>query len=41
MRGGSWLGGRDLVRCAYRRGRTPGDRSYNLGLRLVCVAPIA
>ena len=41
VRGGTWLDSRDSARCAYRYGATPGGRDDNLGLRLVCLAPIA
>jgi formylglycine-generating enzyme required for sulfatase activity len=41
VRGGSWLNYRDPARCAYRSGLAPGSRGRGLGLRLVCVAPIA
>ena len=41
VRGGSWSGHRDHARCAYRDGDSPGARINDLGLRLVCVAPIA
>jgi formylglycine-generating enzyme required for sulfatase activity len=40
VRGGSWLGSRDLARCFYRADYDPGSRGYDLGLRLVCVAHI-
>ena len=41
VRGGSWFNHRDGARCAYRNDHTPGHRLFDLGLRLVCVAPIA
>ena len=41
VRGGSWYDYRADARSAYRDDGTPGDRHYDLGLRLVCVAPIA
>jgi formylglycine-generating enzyme required for sulfatase activity len=41
VRGGSWDYARGYARCAYRGVSSPGDRFINLGLRLVCVAPIA
>jgi formylglycine-generating enzyme required for sulfatase activity len=41
VRGGSWNHGRDSARCASRYGGSPGGRGNTLGLRLVCVAPIA
>jgi formylglycine-generating enzyme required for sulfatase activity len=41
VRGGSWFFNRDYARCAYRNVNSPGYRGRFLGLRLVCVAPIA
>jgi formylglycine-generating enzyme required for sulfatase activity len=41
VRGGSWLDYHDNARCAYRNRYSPVRRFYNLGLRLVCVPPIA
>jgi len=41
VRGGSWFDYRDFARSAVRNDLTPGDRDNFLGLRLVCVAPIA
>ncbi len=38
--GGSWRDLRDDARSAYRCYGSPGGRCYDLGLRLVCVAPI-
>jgi formylglycine-generating enzyme required for sulfatase activity len=40
VRGGSWYGDRRGARCAYRGDSGPGNRSLNLGLRLLCVSPI-
>ena len=39
-RGGSWDGSLDYARAAYRDRRSPGSRSFNLGFRVLCVAPI-
>jgi len=38
--GGSWGYDRDFARCADRLDGDPGNRSNDLGLRLVCVSPI-
>jgi formylglycine-generating enzyme required for sulfatase activity len=35
VRGGSWSGGRDLVRCAFRFNHRPGYRSGNYGFRIL------
>ncbi len=35
VRGGSWSGGRDYARCAFRRGARPGGRDDHLGFRVV------
>ena len=39
VRGGSWYGGREDARCAFRHGNPPGFRFY-LGFRVLCVSPI-
>ena len=41
VRGGSWDDNRGGARSAARGGGAPGNRHSGLGLRLVCVAPIA
>lgn len=40
VRGGSWYSDRVSSRGAFRAGGDPGDRSYDLGLRVVCFSPI-
>lgn len=35
LRGGSFIGSRNYVRCAYRFGDSPGDRGRHLGFRLL------
>jgi formylglycine-generating enzyme len=37
LRGGSWYNLAETCRSAYRRGSTPGSRTYDLGFRLVFV----
>jgi formylglycine-generating enzyme required for sulfatase activity len=38
VRGGSWLGDRDVARATFRNGSGPGNRSGDIGFR-VCVRP--
>jgi formylglycine-generating enzyme required for sulfatase activity len=40
-RGGDWVGAGELCRSAVRRRRAPDDRRFNLGFRIVLVAPEA
>ena len=35
LRGGSWRNDGNLVRCAYRDNDPPGNKYYNVGLRVV------
>jgi formylglycine-generating enzyme required for sulfatase activity len=39
VRGGAWNGGRGLARASFRGGDAPGDRSDNVGLRVVRSSP--
>jgi len=41
VRGGSWSGDHHNARAAYRRRDHPGNRSYDLGFRLVISVPIS
>lgn len=40
LRGGSWYGNPDTVRCAERNWNNPGERVDNVGFRLVSFGPI-
>jgi len=40
LRGGSWYGNPDAVRCAERNWNDPGERVDNAGFRLVSSGPI-
>jgi formylglycine-generating enzyme required for sulfatase activity len=40
LRGGSWGNGRDLARSADRYWYDPGNRSSNIGFRVMCSSPI-
>ncbi|MBP9219697.1 MAG: formylglycine-generating enzyme family protein, partial [Sterolibacterium sp.] len=40
LRGGSWYGNPDAVRCAERNWNSPGERVDNAGFRLVSSGPI-
>lgn len=40
LRGGSWYGGANGARCAYRRGFVPGDRFSFIGIRVVLRSPL-
>jgi formylglycine-generating enzyme required for sulfatase activity len=40
LRGGSWVDYRGDARAAARRGYSPNDRHYSVGLRLLCSSPI-
>ena len=39
-RGGSWNDFLDFARAAYRDHNHPVNRNFNIGFRLLCVAPI-
>ena len=41
LRGGSWGSYPRICRSAYRLNSYPGYRHYNVGFRVVCVAPRA